>query len=292
MKIYRLVICLFVLNPLLSSGQQYDTVRVGLLTTVHIVFNSTVMNYDLGSGTRIEDGKEVSDVIIGKIGDRLKLAAGIEGFETTNLFVETESAYFNVILVYSEKPKKLSYYFGDERADRVKESRAKEKESISRVELETGKEEKILELALKDLASQVLEKGNVVPEIGESSQRMKYFLNGIYVKGDYLFFRVNVLNEGNVGYNLGYEGFFINDKKSKGTKRTPVQPEPIKPAYILNDALKTVDKKMEISKVYVFKKFTLEPKKVFTIEFWEDGQGQRKVELIIPPDKILSAKAI
>lgn len=252
------------------------------------------MNYDLGSGTRIENGAEVSDVIIGKVGDRLKLAAAIERFETTNLFVETENAYFNVILVYSDQPKQLTYYQGDDRADRVKDPGKKQKESLAKEESEMGKakEEMILELTLKDLANDVLEKGNVVPDIGESSQRMKYFLNGIYVKGDYLFFRVNVLNEGNVKYDLGYEGFFITDKKNKGTKKTPTQPEPLKTLLILNDEIKSVEKKQEISKVYVFKKFTLEPKKVFTIEFWEDGQGQRKVELIIPPDKLLSAKTI
>jgi hypothetical protein len=286
--------CLSLLHSLSAKSQKYDTVRVGLLTTVHIVFNSPVMNYDLGSGTRIENGAEVSDVIIGKVGDRLKLAAAIERFETTNLFVETENAYFNVILVYSDQPKQLTYYQGDDRADRVKDPGKKQKESLAKEESEMGKakEEMILELTLKDLANDVLEKGNVVPDIGESSQRMKYFLNGIYVKGDYLFFRVNVLNEGNVKYDLGYEGFFITDKKNKGTKKTPTQPEPLKTLLILNDEIKSVEKKQEISKVYVFKKFTLEPKKVFTIEFWEDGQGQRKVELIIPPDKLLSAKTI
>jgi hypothetical protein len=293
MNMKFVAITFFMLYPLLGTSQRYDTIHVGLLTTVHVVFNSTVKNYDLGSGTRIEEGREVSDVIIGKVGDRLKLAAAIERFETTNLFVETESAYFNVILVYAEKPKKLSYYFGDERADRIKAG-GKEKESMVKEELAIGKakEEKILELTLKDLATEVLEKGNVVPDIGESSQRMKYFLNGIYVKGDYLFFRVNILNEGNVKYDLGYEGFFINDRKNKGTKKTPMQPEPMKTVLILNDGIKSVERKQEVSKVYVFRKFTLEPKKVFLIEFWEDGQGQRKVELIIPPDKLLAAKAI
>lgn len=285
--------CLMFL-PLCLSAQRYDTVRVGLLTTVHVVFNSTVMNYDLGSGTRIENGVEVSDLIISKVGDRLKLAAAIERFETTNLFIETESAYFNLILVYDSRPKKLTHYLSDDRADRIKSPGKVKSETIAKqdLQIEQAKEEKILELTLQDLSKEVANKGNVVPEIGESTQKMKYFLNGIYVKGDYLFFRVNVINEGNVKYDLGYEGFFINDKKNKGTKKTPTQPEPMKPLFIYNDEVKSVDKKEEVSKIYVFEKFTLEQKKVFTIEFWEDGKGQRKVELIIPPDKLLSAKTI
>lgn len=285
--------CLFLL-PLFVSAQRYDTVRVGLLTTVHVVFNSTVMNYDLGSGTRIENGVEVSDVIISKVGDRLKLAAAIERFETTNLFIETESAYFNLILVYAPKPERLTHYLSDDRADRLKDIRKIKGEALAKeeIQIEQAKEEKILELTLNDLCKEVANKSNVVPEIGESTQKMKYFLNGIYVKGNYLFFRVNVINEGNVKYDLGYEGFFINDKKNKGTKKTPTQPEPMKPLHIFNDETKVVDKKEEVSKIYVFEKFTLEQKKVFTIEFWEDGKGQRKVELIIPPDKLLSAKTI
>ena len=196
--------------------------------------------------------------------------------------------------MYAPKPERLTHYLSDDRADRIKDIRKIKSEALAKeeIQIEQAKEEKILELTLNDLCKEVASKGNVVPEIGESTQKMKYFLNGIYVKGDYLFFRVNVINEGNVKYDLGYEGFFINDKKNKGTKKTPTQPEPMKPLHIYNDETKVVDKKEEVSKIYVFEKFTLEQKKVFTIEFWEDGKGQRKVELIIPPDKLLSAKTI
>jgi hypothetical protein len=281
----------------IASAQSYDTLEVGMMTTVHVVFEAPVMEYDLGSGTRIEivNGIEhqVTDVLITRVGDRLKLAAAIDNFETTNLFVETETGYFNFILKYANRPKILSHYISNDKADKMKSvSNSKKKElEKNEVELNAEKSNKILELTLQDLAAKVAIEPNQVIEIGQESQRMKYFLNGIYVKGNYLFFRVNILNEGNVKFDLGYEGFFIKDKANRGVKKTTKQiPEPLKHLFILNESLKVVEKRQEISKVYVFEKFTLETKKIFTIEFWEDGQGQRKVELNIPSSEILEAK--
>lgn len=280
-------------------GQGYDTLEVGMMTTVHLVFESQVMEYDLGSGTRIEtvngEEHEITDVLITKVGDRLKLAAAIADFETTNIFVETETAYFNFILKFSSRPKKLSHYFANENADRIKSPGAldKHKQAIADAQLETDKQAQILTLTLQDLSEKVAHEPNQVIEIGEESQRMKYFLNGIYVKGNYLFFRVNIANEGNVKFDLGYEGFFIKDKPNRGLKKTTKQiPTPLKVLVVHNNQIKTVERNQEIKKVYVFEKFTLEPKKIFTIEFWEDAHGQRKVELNIPPNDILSAKTI
>jgi hypothetical protein len=294
MIVAGVLICAFgqVLN-----AQQYDTVEVGMMTTVHLVFNSPVLEYDLGSGTRIElvDGQEqtVTDVLITKVGNRLKLAAAIEGFEMTNLFVETESAYFNFIIKYKDVPGKLSHYFNDQKAEEIKVARiAAEQASVQneRKAVDKGRDEKILELTLHDLAERVVKQPNGTMEIGQNTQRMKYFLNGIYVKGDYLFFRVNMVNEGNVKFDLGYEGFFIKDRPNRGLKKTTKQiPEPVPHVFIYNKEITVVEKREEIKKVYVFKKFTLAEKKIFTIEFWEE-EGQRKVELNIPEHHILSAK--
>lgn len=280
-----------------ASAQRYDTLEVGMMTTVHIVFESPVLEYDLGSGTRIEvvNGEEhqVTDVLITKVGDRIKLAAAFADFETTNLFVETETAYFNFILKFASRPKVLSHYMSNGNADKLKGPSTASRKAIDKesAELNSGKEVKILELTLHDLATAVAARPQQPIEIGQESQRMKYYLNGIFVKGNYLFFRVSILNEGNVKFDLGYEGFFIKDKPNRGLKKTTKQiPEPVKDLFILNRDLKVVQRNQEVSKVYVFEKFTLDPKKIFVIEFWEDGQGQRKVELNIPSDEILEAK--
>lgn len=278
-------------------GQSYDSIGVGLMNTVHMVFDSPVLNYDLGSGSRIEvvDGKEVEvfDVIINKVGDRLKLAAAVEQFETTNLFVETEAAYYNFILSYKSQPK-LTHYITLQHADHRKSAAAFEdgKKQTSQLELEKEKKQTLEAMVVADLAALVHSKPPQNPEVGEESQRIRYFLNGIFVRGDYLFFRVNFVNSGNVKFDLGYEGFFIKDKKNKGVKRSAKQtPEPLECLLIFNKNIKVIDNKKEVSKVYAFRKFTIEEKKVFTIEFWED-EGQRKVELRITPKMILDAKGI
>jgi hypothetical protein len=284
---------------LMAFAQRYDTLEVGMMTTVHLVFESTVLEYDIGSGTRIEtvNGQEheVTDALVTKVGDRLKLAAAIADFETTNIFVETETAYFNFILKFAPRPKKLSHYFADGDADRIKSANATQTKmkAVSDAQLQADKQAQILELTLKDLSEKVANEPNQVIEIGQESQRMKYFLNGVYVKGNFLFFRVNIANEGNVKFDLGYEGFFIKDKPNRGLKKTTKQiPTPLKVFIIYNNQIKTIERNQEVKKVYVFEKFTLEPKKIFTIEFWEDAQGQRKVELNISPNDILSAKTI
>lgn len=289
------LICVSLAQPL--YGQRYDTIQVGLMTTVHMIFESPVLEYDLGSGTRIEvvngEEQQVTDVLITKVGDRLKLAAAFTNFETTNLFVETETGYFNFILKYADHPRTLSHYLADQHADKIKSASPAKRQALEKenTELTAQKETRILELTLHDLATKVSREPAQVIEIGQDSQRMKYYLNGIFVKGNYLFFRVNILNEGNVKFDLGYEGFFIKDKPNRGLKKTTKQiPEPVKDLFIFNRNVKVVERRQEVSKIYVFEKFTLDHKKMFVIEFWEDGQGQRKVELNIPSDKILDAK--
>ena len=107
MRHWYLIILFFEVLPWRAFTQPYDTIKIGYSTSVNMIFSSPVKKWDMGLGLRIENGQEIRDVLVENTSEsskRIKLAAGIEHFEITNLFVETERAYYNFILEYEERP--------------------------------------------------------------------------------------------------------------------------------------------------------------------------------------------
>jgi hypothetical protein len=287
-----LIILLLLYN--VCNAQKYDTIRVGHSTIVNVIFESRIVKppfmglapYEAANG-KIE--MDIFAEIDSVDGNRLTLMAAGNNFETTNLFVETEEGYFNFILVYDKWPKNQLIQVNNDKASIVKKPKFSMAE-MKKLEMEKGKR---LQLdTLSKMAKIALEKPYIEPTIGERKQAMMYYLNGIYVEGPYLFFRVTIKNKGTIKYDLGYQQFAINDSNTKGVKSTLVEtPEPLIPLYILNDETKVVNSKEELSKVFVFKKFTIDTHKSFTIELWEKD-GQRKTELKIPSSELLNAKPL
>lgn len=283
----KLVVLIFLLRC--AYAQQYDTIPVGLTTTVHLVFDSPVKSYDLGSGYRMENGIQVSDVLIRKVEKRLQLAASIEKFETTNLFIEIEGGIYNFILVYEEKPKKMIYKFAAE--SEVKKS---EMESAGKPAEEaklTDKIEAVNNNKYHTVAQYVIKKQEEDLIACAESQRISYYIIGIYTHESMIYIHLVLTNRSAVDYMLGYEAFFIVDSGKRGNKKAPKQLENFKPVYLLGENSK-ISNGMSLEKVYVFNHFSIGKGKILRCEFWEGNNGQRKAELKVSSNAFLRAKPI
>lgn len=268
-------------------GQGYDTIPVGITTSVNLIFETPVRKWDMGLGVKIEKGEKVWDILVANPGDspeRIKLAAGIEDFETTNLFVETEDGYYNFILTYRNNPDTLLYKLTPEEASIRKELPIEKKPD------ENPKSSFTDNLATICKKIENMNESNL--GIGEVSQKMLFYLGGIHVSADYLFFQVFVKNEGSLTFDLDFVGFFIGDRTKKGNKKKPRQEETLVPLYVYNEDLSTIKTSELVTRIYVFEKFTLPGNDKLYIQFWEGSGGRRKVELVVKNKDILLAEKI
>jgi hypothetical protein len=281
----RLLHILFGIIPLVTTAQPYDTIYLSYRTSVNIIFTSPVEKWDMGLGVRMENGRIVSDVLVENpetSPERIKLTAGIENFPATNLFVETTDAYYNFILLYKEWPENLLLKIDPQKASIIKEVPTFEEKHDSEDTVDS----------LEYYCKKVQDLDGEITSIGTSSQKMLYYLGGIYVKGDYLFFQVYIKNEGNVKYDVGYIGFSRKDKRRKINKIHPTQEEQLNPVLVTGEEKRVIESGRLFTRVYAFKKFTLSKSQSLSIEFWEGSQGMRKKELIVKSKDILKAKIL
>ena len=296
MRIERLLIAvLFLLVAENNSyGQGYDTIRVGFYSSVNIIFDSPVEKWDMGLGVKMEDGQEVWDVLVeGASANRIKLAAGVQEFRTTNLFIETADAYYNFILKYDPDPRELLIKAGKDRASFLKE--VTQDTTVSEEGTDPEKEQ-FLRTCLR-----IAELNGSGVDIGREVDDIVFYMGGIYLSWDHLYFRVYIRNDGTIPFDVGYTGFFIGDKGA-GNKRRAVDMEELRPVYtyrsardgLLKDSVQEPDRSFErvddgdmLEMVYVFRKFTLARERKLYIQFWEGDGGERKVELVVKGKDVL-----
>lgn len=315
------------LNDADQKDISYDTIPVGYTTSVNLIFDSSVKQWDMGLGLRDEDGKQVWDVLVGNSAEspnRIKLAAGIKEFHTTNLFVETANGYYNFILKYEDLPRKLLYQIDTEMAEIVKADRnhtfakamvgrqksennseiSKRNPSVSPSQGRVSKDKDLHQRngfggqtnvqhvgndSLEYLSRLVLESGGSFNPIGKSSQQIHFFLSGIYIRGDYLFFKLYIRNDSSIPFDIGFIGFFKSDRGRTGSKKRPKEEEQLTPEYVLNVDIKTLESNSEIFQIATFKRFTLSKRKRLYIQLWEGNRGERKIELVARGKDLLRA---
>src|SRR6218665_2976720 len=115
-------LALILLVPMIGFSQKYDTILLDLDHTVNLVFEDAILDFDIGSGVQVVNGQEVTGILAQKSGSRLKLGAGAENFVRTNIFVETQAAYFNFVVRYG-KPDRFACYIQNSAAEKIKSNK-------------------------------------------------------------------------------------------------------------------------------------------------------------------------
>ena len=272
----------------LEAKQKQDTLYIDDLSSVHLIFPSNVIKADLGSGIYLDaDGNEVSDVAMVRSDKRLKVTAMVKEFPSTNLFVETERAYYSFILVFSYGQKKYiePVMFDDAIVKKTRTALSEEEVDGTKVEI---KKETGFELLCESIMSK---EGEIIQ--GEVSDKVGVWVDGIFIdqKSEYMYISLNVLNEGNIAYHWDYTGFFIRNKGNKSIKDEVVLDEEYEVIYEYNKDLTEVKGGETVRKVFVFKKVTIDKDKVFSIEVWEND-GDRKTILEMKSKDLLNADIV
>lgn len=275
---------------------KYDTIRVGTTTTIHLLFESTIQDYLLGSGKIEDENGEYTEVLLEQVGsNKLRVAAAVEDFSTTNLFVETESGYFNFILKYIEFPQRQMIKIADSAAailkskNEVIKKRSNNRETIN--ELVTPESspspETLLEKAIR-------KKPVKTSDIALRSQGVEYFISGIYTNGKEIGFKLIVKNKSAISYELSYVNWIIKEKGNLKSKKGSIEVlEPISDKLMnkKNQNYQPLLKGSTGEYIYIYPKFTLPKTKVLVIEIGEKS-GDRIVELTINNKQLLGAEYI
>jgi len=273
----------------LCAQDSSDTIYLDINTTAHLIFESEAVNDDLGSGKYFDDELQewVQDVNVERVGNRVKVTPAIEDFVDTNLFIETKKGYYNFILIY-RFPKKHIFPIGIDQAVSLKKNSSISTGGDSGAVPEVFTSDEEMYRLCYNAATR---EGRVIT--GDESTSIRMWIDGVYVNGisDKLFVTLSIYNRKNIVYDWGYTGFFVRAKGNKGIKNEIVQEEQLVPVYVYNDKTLQVESDKIVKRVYVFDKFTIEKKKVLSVELWEN-EGERKVILELDSKDILDAERI
>lgn len=286
------VLGLFMLVVTSSFGQRstYDTIRVGVATTIHVVFESKIVDYTLGSGELQGMNGTYTEVGLTQAGDnKIKLAANIENFETTNLFVETSTGYFNFILEYTGFPNKQIFSVKDKDATLSKSNIASTSapgapnEKVTKLGSEFGQDDKFY---------QAIKRKAIRPSsIAKKIQGVQYYISGIYTNGTEIGIKLIIENLEGLRYNLSYVNWTIKEKKNLRNKKGSIEyNEPLKPSNS-SEFTSTLSKDQQGIYVFVFPKFTLTKTQELIIEIGEK-EGSRTCDLRISQSEIIRADYI
>lgn len=235
--------------------------------TSSIIFPTVIKSVDRGSRDVLaQKAKGVDNV--------LQLKASRENFPETNLTVITADGVLHHFTVnYSNQPGSLTL---DVSADAIEH---KGTLVIFKTEMTEADMEKYA------TSITAMRKRSIVKE---SEYKMNLALQGIYVKGDIMFYRIRIGNQSNINYNIDFLKFSVRDKVR--IKRTASQELAIKPLYIYGDNSE-VNGKSHTDLVYVLPKFTIPDSKYLNVELFE-ANGGRHFNLAIKNKDIVNARLL
>jgi conjugative transposon TraN protein len=243
--------------PVYSMVQPYYF-EVTDQATTSLVFPSKIVAIDRGSDQILSKKVEGVENV-------LKVKAGKAFEKPTNLTVITDDgkiyafsiAYQYLSTHYVIDMRKVqdagSYYNGSTYKERAKfESTGMNGEEI------------------KNLSRQILS-GNARTIETEKESNVILQIKQIFVKDDIVFIPVQIINKGDLNYDIDLIKFFVKDKKR--TKRTINQTLELSPVYVFNETDK-VQKNDGWTQVFAFNKFTINRKKKLDIVVYEENGGR------------------
>lgn len=137
---------------------------------------------------------------------------------------------------------------------------------------------------LKRFSNILLNKKTKRPIRKETNLKMIMQLNNVYVRDDYVFLDLTLINKSNLNYDIDKTLFSVEDKRVyKATNNQSIQLNPVFQYYKQSGFRRTY------RNIYVFKKFTFPNSKVLTIRMTEKQISGRTIEMNIKFSDILKA---
>ena len=270
-------ISVLVLNTLAFSQVKNSELTTSVIQPYHLVitnnkttsliFPYTIRSVDRGSQDVLAQKAEGVENI-------LFIKAGKEAFAQTNLSVITADGKFYSFLVdYVVNPPTLSLTFKKEGV-----------ETDTALSQLTG----INEATMQTLSEKIVRDKRRILHFRTGKYKMQFCLSGIYIENDILYFKLEVQNHSNIGYDIEMLRFFIKDEMK--SKRTASQEIEIQPLYILGDT-SGVKEQSNTVLVYALPKFTIPDRKFLSVQLTEKNGG-RNLHLNMLNRLIVKARSI
>lgn len=270
MKVAVLVVLL--LTFLSLSAQESITVDIPYDKTVALIFPAPIDKHILSTediGMRID-------------GSNCYLQADLEAFAEASLFIQLENqAYYSFVLQYNNDTDILVKPLSMDDAIGIADGQDKRPmiSSGSRLfEPEISVQKASYKGSISELAKQVLTKNDIKTE-GAISSKIVLTMDAIYAEGNHLFLKISLENNSNIPYKLESVNFFITGRQ-KLLKKTAIVDEEQSPVFILNERIKEVKAKSALSRVYVFRRFSLSRDFALQIDVIEQ-EGKRDLQLVV-----------
>lgn len=243
-------------------------IGVSFFKTTHIIFDSEIKYFDIGSKNVIGEKVEKAENV-------LKLKASLmENFETNVTVITAGGKYYSFLVNHNENPSKLNIMmnpiiYNGSSLDVDKNGGALGKIIFS--------ESEINEADFKDLANLALKEKNV-KHIGSASGKVRFDVLNIRSKGENVFVSLKMKNTSSLNYEVEFLKAFVRD--TENGKRDVVQELEVKPTYVyvVNQSKKKEKKIGEAKGVYgvviMFKKFSIAKNKTFDIDIIEKNGGR------------------
>ncbi|MGO1597067.1 MAG: conjugative transposon protein TraN [Sphingobacterium sp.] len=222
--------------------------------TSNLIFPYGIISVDRGDqAIMVQQAKGVDNV--------LQVKAASQGLEASNLTVITSDRQLYTFNVqYAERPRQLNFTMKPI-------VRPEEKNTIHGGTPTQG--------TLEALASDMLASLESSVKLKRHKMAMHFQLDGIFVDGGRIFFRIHLINKSDLGYQVGQFRTFLLDKKQ--LKRTAIQEKEFTPQWLAGN-LDFVPPRSRRSFLFVLPQFTIPDKKHLIIQLMEEN-GARNFSL-------------
>ncbi|MFD3003175.1 conjugative transposon protein TraN [Pontibacter toksunensis] len=257
------LLCFLLCQLTAYAQEQQQKLGLAFHKTTSLVFPYTIQSVDRGSGEILAQAPP-------QAGNVLQVKAARPGFRETNLTVITaDGKLYSFSVIYNENP-----------ATTLLRLEAAQATSV----LFTGAA--LNQRQLEITASQLAEDERFHYGVKDKAGAAKATLEGIYIRGSTLFYRVVLLNPSPVAYDLDFTRFTLRGRKQ--AKRTATQEEELLPLYTYVQEDKTVEAGDRKVLVFALEKHSLNHHKELVLDLFEKNGG-RHLKLRLRARDILQA---
>lgn len=242
-------------------------IHITTTKTTNLIFPYAIKSVDRGSADVLaQKAKGVENILLVK--------AGRQNFSETNLSVITaDGKLYSFILDYINNPTAINISFSSDTIN------AQASGSLKPVYNEG---------AIQTDAERILKEKKKIRGVRDYRYEVRFALQGIYIKNDVIFFKVEVANNSHINYDVDMLRFFITDEKK--SKRTATQEIEIQPRYVKGDT-STIKGYSKNVIVFALAKFTIPEKKYLSVQLMERNGG-RNLQLSIRNRTIMKARPL
>jgi hypothetical protein len=229
-------------------------------------------------------------ILASKEANKLRLASTVKANIQTSLHVELESGkLYAFIIKYHPNPKRILYRYVSEDVENIeiKKNSISYQDENKHISITKGSKNKEFESNSEKITSLK----NTSTGVGVVSNSFIFYLGDIFIKNDYLYFKVCFENTTNMPYDIEQIKFIVRGKKGK-IKQVALQESELNPVYTFNPNNRIEGKKSPnktLTKVFVFEKFNYSSEKVFSVEVWENN-GDRIYDMKIESSDLMKVK--